>query len=91
MRVPKGQTSLYRLFNGSFALALFFFAAISTALFLSATTARAQQDDEDVVRVNSDLVVLNVTVTDREGAYVHKLTRPDFKIFEDGREQQPFL
>ncbi len=50
--------------------------------------ARAQKDDdEDVVRVNSDLVVLNVTVTDGQGLYVHKLARPDFKIFEDGREQ----
>ncbi|MGH9902258.1 MAG: VWA domain-containing protein, partial [Pyrinomonadaceae bacterium] len=46
-----------------------------------------QDDDDDVVRVNADLVVLNVTVTDKEGKYVHKLSRPDFKIFEDGREQ----
>jgi len=58
-----------------------------TALICN-TTTHAQQDDEDVVRVNSDLVVLNVTVTDKEGVYVHKLARPDFKIFEDGREQQ---
>src|SRR5215212_6119759 len=50
--------------------------------------ARAQKDDDEVVRVNSDLVVLNVTVTDGEGLYVHKLSRPDFKIFEDGREQR---
>ncbi|MFL6209060.1 MAG: VWA domain-containing protein [Pyrinomonadaceae bacterium] len=46
----------------------------------------ARQDDE-VLRVNSDLVVLNVTVTDKHGAYVHGLRRADFKIFEDGREQ----
>jgi Ca-activated chloride channel family protein len=50
---------------------------------------RAQKDDdEEIVRVNSDLVVLNVTVTDGQGLYVHKLSRPDFKIFEDGREQR---
>jgi VWFA-related protein len=46
----------------------------------------ARQDDE-VLRVNSDLVVLNVTVTDKHGAYVHGLRRGDFKLFEDGREQ----
>jgi Ca-activated chloride channel homolog len=51
-------------------------------------TARAQKDDDEIVRVNSDLVVLNVTVTDGDGLYVHKLSRPDFKIFEDGREQR---
>jgi Ca-activated chloride channel family protein len=50
---------------------------------------RAQrEDDEEVVRVNSELVVLNVTVTDSEGQYVHKLKRTDFKVFEDGREQR---
>jgi Ca-activated chloride channel family protein len=39
------------------------------------------------VRVESDLVILNVTVTDRQGRYVHKLARTDFKVLEDGREQ----
>ena len=50
---------------------------------------RAQKDDEEeVVRVTSELVVLNVTVTDAGGRYVHKLKRSDFKVFEDGREQR---
>ncbi len=61
--------------------------ACLSALFLSAV--RAQKDDDDeVVRVNADLVVLNVTVTDLKGRYVHQLKRADFKIFEDGREQR---
>jgi Ca-activated chloride channel family protein len=46
---------------------------------------RAQQDDE-VVRTNTDLVVLNVTVTDGAGRYVKGLRPADFKIYEDGRE-----
>lgn len=45
------------------------------------------QDDDDVVRINADLVVMNVTVVDAQGKYVHGLRRSDFKIFEDGREQ----
>ena len=54
-----------------------------------AAAVRAQkEDEEEVVRVNSELVVLNVTVTDARGQYVHKLARSDFKIFEDGREQR---
>ena len=45
--------------------------------------------DDDVIRVNTDLVVLNLTVTDRAGNYVKALKRSDFKIFEDGVEVQP--
>jgi VWFA-related protein len=53
----------------------------------SRRTRAAAPQDEDVVRVNSELVVLNVTVTDKRGAYVHGLKKTDFKVFEDGQEQ----
>src|SRR5215813_735016 len=53
--------------------------------FAVVTPVIAQQDD-DVLRVNTDLVVLNVTVTDSSGAYVRGLRATDFKIFEDGKE-----
>ena len=64
--------------------------SFTVCILLCALPVRARQSDaqEDVVRVNTDLVVLNVTVTDGRGLYVHKLSRPDFKIFEDGREQR---
>jgi Ca-activated chloride channel family protein len=39
-----------------------------------------------VVRVNTDLVVLNITVTDKAGQYVPGLRLSDFTIFEDGKE-----
>jgi len=44
------------------------------------------QDDDDVVRVHTDLVVLNVTVTDKNGQYVKALKKSDFKVYEDGKE-----
>ena len=70
------------------ALAALLLAALVYALLPSPhARAQKQSDDDDVVRVESDLVVLNVTVTDKQGHYVHKLTRPQFKVFEDGREQ----
>ena len=47
------------------------------------------QDDDDVVRVNTELVVLNVTVTDKAGQYVKALKKSDFKIYEDGVEIKP--
>lgn len=57
-------------------------------LCLCALTVIAQ-DDDDVVRVNTDLVVLNVTVTDKAGQYVKNLKKTDFKVFEDGVEVSP--
>ncbi|HEX8653129.1 MAG TPA: VWA domain-containing protein [Pyrinomonadaceae bacterium] len=45
------------------------------------------QDDDEVIHVNTDLVVLNATVLDAKGKYVHGLGRSDFKVLEDGREQ----
>src|SRR5215510_14868235 len=59
-------------------------------LFLNVLVVCAQ-DDDDVVRVNTDLVVLNLTVTDREGHYVKALKASDFKIYEDGVEVQPTM
>ncbi len=58
-------------------------------LCLTRLSSVAAQDDDDVVRVNTDLVVLNVTVTDKAGQYVKGLKASDFKIYEDGVEVQP--
>lgn len=65
------------------------FVLLACLLFAGAPVAVAQ--DDDVVRVETDLVVLNVTVTDKAGNYVPGLKLKDFKIFEDGREVQPTL
>ena len=44
-------------------------------------------NEDEVVRINSSEVLLPVTVRDSSGALVTGLTRKDFKVFEDGREQ----
>jgi VWFA-related protein len=41
----------------------------------------------DVVRVNTNLVTVPVTVLDRQGRFVPDLQREDFHIFENGVEQ----
>ena len=46
------------------------------------------QDQDDVVRVDTDLVVLNATVLDKDGKFVPRLKRADFQILEDGVEQK---
>jgi VWFA-related protein len=58
------------------------------SLSLDGITTRQHQDDEEVVRVNSDVVVLNITVTDASGKFVTGLTAKDFRIFEDSAEQR---
>jgi VWFA-related protein len=44
-------------------------------------------DEGDVISVSTTEVMLPVTVRDREGQLVSSLTRKDFRVFEDGREQ----
>ncbi len=44
------------------------------------------QHGDDVIRVNTDLVVLNITVTNKQGDYVPGLRLSDFKVYEDGTE-----
>jgi Ca-activated chloride channel family protein len=45
------------------------------------------QDEEEVINVNTSLVVLNAVVTNANGKYVLGLKQGDFKVFEDGKEQ----
>lgn len=51
-------------------------------------SAANSQDDDEIIKVETDLVLLNVTATSSGGEYVHGLKRADFKVFEDGREQE---
>lgn len=68
------------------------FLTLLILLVIPAQPSRSQQpeqdeDDGEVVRVNTELVILNVTVVDGAGKYVRGLRNTDFKIFEDGQEQ----
>lgn len=59
---------------------------ICAAVFCSGIV-RAQ-DDDNVVSVESSLVVLNAKITDRSGRHVPGLTKSQFSIFEDGTKQE---
>jgi VWFA-related protein len=50
-------------------------------------TAPHPSDAQNKIRVNSDLVVLPVTVKDQFGDLVPDLQQPDFRIFDDNVEQ----
>ena len=62
---------------------------LSLLAILAASTAVVFAQDDDVIRTNTELVVLNLTVTDKSGQYVKGLKKSDFKIYEDGVEVQP--
>ncbi|MEP6636213.1 MAG: VWA domain-containing protein [Acidobacteriota bacterium] len=53
-------------------------------------TANGPEEVEagDVIRVETTLVTLPVSVTDRDGKYIPNLTKSDFRLWEDGVEQQ---
>lgn len=55
----------------------------------SADTAKAVEgEDQDVIKVDTNLVSIPVSVSDRDGFYVSNLREANFKIFEDGLEQK---
>lgn len=45
-------------------------------------------NNEEVVTVETNLVTIPVSVFDRNGLYISNLRQNNFKIFEDGREQE---
>ncbi len=44
--------------------------------------------EDEVVRVNTTLVTIPVSVLDRDGKYVPSIRQPEFRIWEDGIEQE---
>jgi len=52
------------------------------------TQSKAQDQDDDVVRVTTELVVLNATVLGQDGKFLRGLKAGDFHVFEDGVEQK---
>ncbi|MEP6920845.1 MAG: VWA domain-containing protein [bacterium] len=61
------------------------FATFALALCGGAASAHAQ--DDEVVRIDTSLVQLNVGVVNREGRAVTSLSQGDFTVYEDGVKQ----
>src|SRR6478672_8264528 len=45
-------------------------------------------EEDEIVKVETNLVTMPVSVLDREGRFISGLQRRDFKIFENGSEQK---
>jgi Ca-activated chloride channel family protein len=62
----------------------FLFLLIYTLFCVSAFA----QNDDDLIKVDSSIVVINATITDIRGKPIAGLKQNQFQIFEDGKEQQ---
>jgi len=66
------------------------FAAGRRLIFLSAlclTIPVAAQNSDEVIRVETELIPFEISVTDKDGKPVRGLEAKDFKIYEDGVER----
>lgn len=52
------------------------------------TATSTKTSDEDLVTVETNLITIPVSVYDRNGLYIQALKQENFKIFEDGKEQE---
>src|SRR5689334_5076577 len=72
---------------------LFPLGLILTALSLSLmaqqpTPTPRPANDTDVVKISTNLIQVDVTVTDKNGKIVRDLKPEDFEIYENGQKQQ---
>lgn len=49
---------------------------------------KTRSDELDVVRIETNLVILPLSVTDRLGRYIPDLQKHDFHVYEEGAEQE---
>jgi len=76
------------------ALRRYALACLVSALALGlALPARAQQqpfeiDEDEVLKIDTDMVLVEVTVTDAQGRPVRGLRAEDFKLYEDGAPRE---
>ena len=62
-------------------------ALLALSICASAAAIHAQIKDDDVITVDSSIVLLNAAVTDTAGRAVTGLTQKQFTVLEDGVEQ----
>ncbi len=86
---------MFRLRRYFITLSVLAAAACLASLFLRPAHSQNRQpgqnsppQDENVLRINTELVQIDVTVADKDGKLVRDLKREDFELYEDGKKQE---
>jgi len=66
-------------------IALSFWLLLATAF---AQSHSQRTPEEEVIRISTELVQLDVVVTSKNGSVVRSLSKSDFEIYENGKKQQ---
>lgn len=61
---------------------------VSTPARAATKEAEAEFDENDTVRVSTNLITVPAEVMDRSGRYIGNLRKHDFRVFENGVEQE---
>jgi len=86
--VRRSPTPLVPVSVGSPPKLKSFGASLRAGVVGNLKAAGGASDDDDVVRVETDLVVSSVLVVDQQGKIVNGLTRDDFIVKEDDKPQE---
>lgn len=77
------------MFKRLFPVALLFLSAFAAFAQNNQAPARpAPQDDKDVVRISTNLIQLDVSVTDKKGNPITDLKQDEVEIYENGKLQK---
>ena len=73
----------------SFSLIIFGISLLSIAVFgqTPTPTPPVTNDDNDVVKISTTLIQVDVTVTDKNGKIIKDLKPEDFEIYENQDQQ----
>jgi Ca-activated chloride channel homolog len=74
--------------NATLFLVPTFVLVLSPVYAQKPTSVPREQEQDDVVRVSTALVTVPVTIHDRHGKLLFGLRQQDFRLYEDGVEQQ---
>ncbi len=67
---------------------IFVFLCALTNFSQTPTPTPKAADDEDVVKISTTLIQIDVTVTDNDGKVVKDLKPEDFEVYENGKKQE---
>ena len=77
-----------KLFTATLLAFALLFSQPPGYLCQTATPTPTQNQDEEIVSVNTAEVMLDAVVRDKRGLIIKDLTADDFEIYEDGKRQQ---